>query len=225
MSLVRWEMHNRPCRLDPEYTTTLYQEPTLTSMFPDESFMSSSKIVSAAITHTFSSPNDNGESHISFFIPLFGDSPPYIVEIFGKLEAEGVIRCNGMVIKSAQECEVLIPALCMFWEGFSKTLGLVGKGETSELYRLCLLEPEHGPFKLTSLAERMVDLVIDPPEKEFTAEEIVDLEFHLIERLHYKPVDRCSAATVVASLPASWYPKPRIIILRRSFPRKVLASS
>jgi hypothetical protein len=123
MSLVRWEMQNRPCSLDPEYTTTLYPEPTLTSMFLDESFMSSSKIVSATITHTFSSPNDNGESHISFFIPLFGDSPPYIVGIFGKLEAEGVIRSNGMVIKSAQECEVLIPELC----GLLKDFGACGK--------------------------------------------------------------------------------------------------
>jgi hypothetical protein len=36
---------------------------------------------------------------------------------------------------------------------------------------------------MTSLAERMVDLVIDPPDKEFTAEEIVDLEFHLMVAL------------------------------------------
>jgi hypothetical protein len=73
-------------------------------------------------------------------------------------------------------------------------------------YIECLLE--HGPFKLTSLENRMVALVTDPPEKGFTAEEIVDLEFLLIQMLQYQPVDRCSADTVVASLPASWSPKP-----------------
>jgi hypothetical protein len=56
MSLISWGMHNRPCSIDNFYcTSTLFKEPTSTSMFPDESFMSSSTIVSTTTTHTFSS--------------------------------------------------------------------------------------------------------------------------------------------------------------------------
>jgi hypothetical protein len=69
----------------------------------------------------------NGESHVFFFGYPVGDTPPWIVEVFGKLKAEKIVRRTGVVVKSAEEYEIMIPLA-----GLSKKCNGCGRWEAYE---------------------------------------------------------------------------------------------